>query len=178
MPRFAAATVMEGFGDVLPVSYGNDRGVLVEFYKEVKTGKDYVSMRFAGDKQTDLRREVRESDKQRFPNQWRAYQEGTNQREGQTPIEELPFVDEASRYHLKSLNIFTAEALAGVQDGHLKNIGTGARKLRDKAQEFVANKEKVEAYDAKEAELNEMRERIAQLEANQKKTPGRKPKTA
>ncbi|MGI9338549.1 MAG: hypothetical protein ACR2P4_08585 [Gammaproteobacteria bacterium] len=184
MADLAAATVMPGTGYVLPVAYGNDQGILVEFYKDVKSGKPYVSMRFAGDKHTDVRREVRESDKRRFPMHWKAFEEGTSQFEGQTTIEELPFVDEAARMHLKALHIFTAESLASVSDGNLKNIGMGARDLRQKAQKFLEEKAKSAGYDelkAKEAQYEsdkaEMQARIAELEAQfSKPKRGRPPK--
>lgn len=54
-----------------------------------------------------------------------------------TPLTELPFLTEARRRELRALNIHTAEALAALDGGPLKQIGPGGRELKNQAQAYI-----------------------------------------
>ena len=96
-PTKAEPTVI-GNGDVRAVSYGNDRGLFVEFhtedvYQEFESEQEgrpifkqvpFISIYVPGDKTKKVTRPVRTTwfgdtppDTERFPAQWAAYQQGT-----------------------------------------------------------------------------------------------------
>ncbi len=54
-----------------------------------------------------------------------------------TPLSELTFLTEAKRRELKALNIHTAEALATLDGGPLKQLGMGGRELKSQAQAYL-----------------------------------------
>lgn len=54
-----------------------------------------------------------------------------------TPLSQWATIDTGTVANLKAAGIHTVEMLAGVQDVHLQNLGTGGRVLRDQAQAFI-----------------------------------------
>lgn len=164
MVEWAQTTVGRGTSGVLPVSHGDDSNLFVEFYKDARTGEDFIHMIAPGDKMTDWRQPVRETHKQRFPAQWEAYQNQKDQFAGQTRLEEVAWLDEATNHQLRAVGVFTLEQLAAVSDGNLANIGHGATHLRERARKEVDDKRKVEEFEKKDAETQELREQLLALQ--------------
>lgn len=82
-----------------------------------------------------------------------------------TPLNILPFMTPSRVRELEALNIFTAEALAGLDGTALQRIGMGGRDLKNKAQAWLDAAAEKASGDAM-AEHNKMlMDRIAQLEA-------------
>lgn len=152
----SAGRVVPGNSDVLPVSYGDDSGLYVEFYmnsvfneaKSAKEGrpiyedKEYVRMQPTGDKTKVVDRPVRKtfsgnvpSDTARFPRQWQAFQNQEKVVTEGTPITEWPPITRSDAKMLKGLNIHTVEMLASLQENHLTFLG--ARQMRDKAKAWM-----------------------------------------
>ncbi len=82
-----------------------------------------------------------------------------------TPLKELPFLTDARRKELEASNVYTAEALAGLDGSQLQRLGMGARELKNQAQAWLdkaAGSADVTKLAAENAALSD---RIAQLEA-------------
>ena len=54
-----------------------------------------------------------------------------------TPLSELTFLTEGKRLELRALNVHTAETLAALDGQALKNLGMGARELKNAAQKYI-----------------------------------------
>jgi hypothetical protein len=131
---FAEPTVHNGH-----VSHGSDASAYVRFYRYSDKGKesDFVEIIFPGDTRTEMRRKVQDSDKVRWPNHWKSYQDGEQSKATGFPLEQWPQVDQAMIRELNHKHIYTVEQLASVSDTNLANIGLGARELVAKAKAFI-----------------------------------------
>lgn len=73
----------------------------------------------------------------RFKDNYQKFKAQDAQAMSGTPLEELPFLTQAKRYELKAQNIYTAETLAAIDGQPLRNLGMGARELKDQAQAYL-----------------------------------------
>ncbi len=178
---FSDATVTRTGGDKYNVSFGDDRSVYAEFFKDAildqaKTQEqgrpiyrdvDMLRMMFPGDNTKEVVRIVRlhqegnqPADPDRFPRQWAAFQAQEAQSQSGTPIEQWPPISKAQSLELKGLKIYTVEQLAAVSDVNLNWMG--ARQLRENARAWLAEAES----GAETIKLRNMVEDLqAQLEA-------------
>lgn len=158
---FAEAKV-EKHGNQLVITHGDDKECYVEFRKEPikqeaeseRQGRpifkdiDFIRIQFPGDKTKVVDRPVTDFDKQRFPNQWRSFEEtGAVVHEG-TPINEWPPLTKSQALEFKGMGIHTVEQLANIGD-HLLTF-FGARNYRDEAKTFL---EKSKGADSQIAKL-------------------------
>lgn len=97
---------------------------------------------------------------ERFPVQYRQFRSREHQTKSGTPLDYLPFLTDARRAEMRALNIYTAEALAGVDGAELKNLGPQGREFKNQAIEFLANSDD-------NARLTQMQQRIDELLAKQ-----------
>ena len=93
---------------------------------------------------------------ERFARQYQQFRAKEHQTKSGTPLDYLPFLTEARRAELRALNIYTAEALAGVDGAELKNLGPQGREFKNKAIEFLASSDD-------NARLTQMQQRIDEL---------------
>ena len=162
------------------IDNSHDRCIPKFYYKAVEmTGESkkqgrpifkdvaYVEILVPGNARDVVNRKVREEDKERWPRQWLLFSKmGETATEG-TPIDELPGLLASQVAVLKSVNIPTIEALAGVSDAHLSGIGSDARKLRDRAANYIAlSKDQAVVQELRE-ENEKLAARVAELEARQ-----------
>lgn len=153
--------------------------------KSKKTGRpifdelEVIEIRFAGNKQTvavypahDLDPEAtRENNNepvtyaQRYNKQYLAFKNQTTQAQSGTPLEELPFLQQARRRELKALNIHTAEALAALDGQPLRQIGPGGRELKNQAQAYLDNAAKSVDVVAMAADLAALRRQVEERDA-------------
>lgn len=119
-----------------------------------------------GDPQNIVRRRVKESDKERFPQAWEAFQRLEEYIPDGTPLEHFPLLSKGQIEHMRMSNIFTIEQLADVPDVALQNLGLGARRMRDHARAYLENAEKG-AVPAKLVEDNEHLRNQVKLLTNQ-----------
>lgn len=116
--------------------------------------REFVEVKFAGNRQTVLVAPAHEKFKQRKlangDTEWITYaqeyqpiyerfKQGLSEQGSGTPLSELPFLTEAKRSELKALNIKSAEALAALDGGPLKMLGMGGRELKNQAQAYLDN---------------------------------------
>jgi hypothetical protein len=146
------------------VLHGSDEELFVTFYKNALSGKDHVKIRFPGDKHSTYDQPVKEKDKRRFAHAWDAYENQLERFPGQTRLEEVAWVDEATRLSLQAAGVFTVEQLAAVTDGNLEGIGMGARGLRAKAQQEAARTAAAKKVGEIDQEKAAMAARVAELE--------------
>lgn len=189
-PDYAQGDV-QGAGDVRSVSYGNDKGLFVEFrdepiYNEFQskaTGKPHYDTRTMvkiytpGDKTKVVDRLARleadmgiPPDSVRWPAQWAAYQQGQKAVMHGTPLSEWAKLNKQQVQEFNAFNLWTVEQLAEVSDVALDGLGHGGRSLRDAAIAFLhqANDASfVTKLEEKHAEaMAEMQRQIAELRAS------------
>lgn len=186
MVEFASPVGLSGRGEVSTVIHGGDENLYVEFYKNPTDGLDHIKMMIPGDKtfMPDYIADTRYQN--RFPRQWEAYKTQKDQFDGQIRLDEVAWIDEATRNHYRSLGVFTVEALATVADGNLSNMGPGAREFRGRAKTEIETLHNAAAYEKSEAEKAAMQGQIDELKAQvenllqvpkaAKRGPGRPPR--
>lgn len=139
--------------------------------------RDYIQIIVPGDSTTVIEREVRETDKERFPKQWLAYKAGREQVQG-TPLSTWNQITKAQVEELAFFRIQTVEQLAGVSDAVTQKF-MGLNQLRDKAKLYLEQlkgeepmlklQAEIAQRDEREkallAQMEEMREAIASLQA-------------
>ena len=139
-------------GNSYDVRHGDDRELIVEFVKEavrnnfkseqagheVYEDRDFVWIRFAGDRTRELKKPVTEEHRQRWPVQWARYQAQEAQVNEGLPLEEWAAISKSTALNLKGQNVFTVEQLSAIGDHVIDKLGMGARELRKKAQAFLS----------------------------------------
>lgn len=152
--EFATAQV-EKRGSQLFVKHGGDEDLIATFVMESvrlgaeseKAGRNiyrdvpFLWIRFPGDRTREVKRKASDADKARFPRQWAAFQNQQTEAHEGTPIEDWGPISKSLALTYKGLNIHTVENLAAVGDHLLKNLGHGAREIRDKARAWLKSAE-------------------------------------
>lgn len=180
-------------------SQKQQRNVVVKLAKQ-----PFIRIMVPGDKSTIWEEAVADRHKQRFPNQWMAWQisEGIIGGDGDIPgwkLAEWPELGEEQVRELLYLRFQTVEQLAGANDRQVQGLGMGGVMLREKARVALRDRMGAEtkaALDAKDKENQELRDRLDRLEKAmlgtvqepsppvetdpvvEKRGPGRPPKAA
>ena len=142
---------------------------LVRFYVSPIDDQEHIEVKFPGDKYTTLDEvlvgPVRDQYLAKYHAEYDAYLRGEDSIAGQTKLENVPWIDEATVHMVKSANVFTVENLANVSDAALKALGPAGLKLRDKAILHVAEQEELREVEQVRAHNEELERRLAALEA-------------
>ncbi len=101
-------------------------------YKE----KMFLKIVMPGEQKLVHDQPMRESDKERFPQEWAHYQNTKTNLQPGVPIDHWHSISLTQKAELKHLNIMTVEHLAGLSDAGVQQI-MGGHDLRRKAQLFV-----------------------------------------
>lgn len=173
-----ASATLVGNGDNLRVSYGDDKGLLVEFeddavYQEfdsVKAGRaiykqvPFIRIIVPGDKTKQKYKPATEADKVRFPMQWAAYERGEHARGEGTPITEWIYLSKSQALELKHMGFWTVELLANASDTQISGL-VGGMLLRNQACEFLKGQTKLSGENEElRAELKALQEKVAAME--------------
>ena len=191
MSEFSGIKTLIPIGnDIFNASYGDDKGLYVEFYlREIQNqkkseeagrpifeSKEYVKIMPIGDKTKVRDRPVNKqeqgnvpSDIRRFPRQWAAFQNKSLQTTEGTPVLEWPQITRADAESLKAMNIHTIEGLAELGDHNLTWLG--ARKMRDMAVAWI---EKAKTNGNSMVWAREKAEMQAQIDALKNQVNGMK----
>lgn len=97
---------------------------------------EFVQIMVPGDKSNIVVREVRDTDRRRFPKQYAAFQNNEKEIVEGTPLEQWGYLKASQREELKYFGIRTVEQLANVSDSNAQKF-MGINKLRSKAQEYI-----------------------------------------
>lgn len=81
-----------------------------------------------------------------------------------TPLSSWPSLDAGTSATFKAQGIHTVEQLAAISDGHLANLGTGGRRLREMAQAFISTRTFGVPSAEMASENAQLKERVAFLE--------------
>jgi hypothetical protein len=103
---------------------------------------------------------------ERFQRQYNQFKEHQAQTASGTPLAVVPFLTEGKRAELRSLNVYTVEALAAVDGQELKNLGHGGRELKNKAQEYIDRALQAAPDMQLRAQVDALRARAEVLEAD------------
>lgn len=133
----------------------------------------YVRIMVPGDKTTEVVQPVTEPLKRRFAREWMAWQidEGIIGGDADIPgwkLSEWPELDADTVRELLHMRFQTVEQLAGASDKQIQGIGMGGVNLREKARVAMRNRmgdETRQALEAERAEKDELKARLAALEA-------------
>lgn len=112
---------------------------------------------------------------ERWPDQYRAFIEGGEQRAAGTPLEMLkPYGITPSQLSLcRILKIYSIEALHNLEGPNLKSLQMNANPLKDMARRYMADRS---AGAASASEIEALKAKIAALEAMQAPLPKEDPK--
>lgn len=140
---------------------------------------EYIEIKTPGDNTSIVHRPVRDADRRQYAAQYKAWKAGQEAPSSGTPLEQWPGLRKSEIKELVALGIKTVEALAGVSDGNLQNIGMGKRALRDRAQVWLkaaSDNAPLEALQAqlreRENQLEVLSRQVAELEAAQRAQQG------
>lgn len=168
----------------------------VEFFADTKQNKrksaeagrpvfddvEKVRIRFAGDRynvfvgfahdQSDAKDEYghRLTYAQRFPEHYKHFKQGMEYHGDGTPLSEVTFLTAAQRKTLETANVYTLEALAGMDGSNLQKLGMGARDWKNQAQALLdkaAGNADLTRYaaqnEAMAREMAALRQQVAEL---------------
>lgn len=162
-----------------------DKALAVRFYnktvqdkaKSDKEGrpvfreKEYIEIRFPGNRTDAVARPATLDDKNRFYRHYDAFKRREEAPEEGTPLSEWPMISRTQVEELAYFNVKTVEQLAAVAD-HQAQKFMGFNTLRDKARKFLEqSKRGVEAVQL-ERELASRDEQIAAMQAQLDKLTG------
>jgi hypothetical protein len=144
-------------------------------------GMEVVEVRFAGDRNKvsvfpahvicgETVDEYGDTHRITYAERWKRQYERFKAKEHQvmegTPISELPFLTEAKRSELRALSIYTAETLAALDGGPLKNLGHGGRDMKDQAVAYLARAAGTADVTGMAAKISDLERLVAELRAD------------
>jgi hypothetical protein len=154
----------------------HNSGLTPEFFVEkieradgTMIDREFVTVHVAGDILTACSQPVDDQLRERFKDEYAAWKSGKEQAAKGTPVEEWPLLNKRQVDELKSVSIFTVEALASLSDGNLHNLTEG-HMLREKAKRWLKIKDATDLAEQNAALLV----RINALERSVKAVPLRK----
>ena len=180
---FSPGTVMEGPGEVRPVSYGNDGNFVVEFYtrevvdpeatkiqgRTILKPAAYCRKYAVGDPRTVWDAPASDVDKHRWPQHWAAFEKGEKDSVIGTPLDAWPLLNVDMQFALKNAGFKTVEQIVAVTDGNLStmpgNVGQLIMRVKAHAEKFIKDQEAGEAERRLQGELEERDNAIAAMKA-------------
>jgi hypothetical protein len=136
----------------------------------------YVRIMIPGDKDNIIHRKVKDSDKQRWPRQWQAFEANQEQPLEGTPLAEWPGITRAQVEELAHFGCKTVEQLAQMPDSQAGKF-MGVQMLRQKAQAYLtasAANAPIQQLQAENKRLSDELEAIKDQLAEQAKPTRRK----
>lgn len=157
---------------------GDDKLYVMFFYHPVESPEDtaregrpifhdreFIQIMVPGNKDLIVVREVRDTDKQRFPKQYAAWKNRQNQDAAVgTPLAAWPAVTRSQVAELEYFGCKTVEQLAAMPDNQAQKF-MGIQILRKKAQDFLAYSKDVAPLSQMQKELTQRDNEIATLRA-------------
>jgi len=135
-----------------------------------------VEIRAPGEKDFIVRRQLRPSDKYRFPIQWKAFEDsekGMAPGQDGTPLDLLPFLTKAQVMEFQAVGITTAEHLADTSDVNGQKF-MDFQRVRRRAQDFVEAAKGNAPILAIRAENDDLRSQLVAMQKQIKELAERK----
>lgn len=137
----------------------------------------HVEIRVRGDRNNIVHQPVDENIKRRFPEAWRAYQQGEELVNQGTPLAEWPSMSKSMVEEMKYFGFYTVEHIANARDDVISRF-PGLRSIQQKAKAFLelaagnaplerlhAELEKRDStIAAQKAQMEDLAARLAELE--------------
>lgn len=101
---------------------------------------------------------------ERFRRQYQQFKNHATQTKTGTPLQYAAFLTEGRRAELRAQNIYTVEALAGIDGQPLKNLGQGGREMKNAAMEYIEATQRGAINTQVQAELDALRAKNAAME--------------
>ena len=169
-----ATAQVHGAGNNLYVTYGDDKGLLVEFvddavhqpFESDKAGRaiykqtPFLSIIFPGDKTKKTYRPATDEDKRRFALQWAAYEKGEKAIENGTPLTEWNYLSKSQALELKHMGFWTVELLANASDTAISGL-IGGNMIREQARTFIAATKDDSKFTAMTAENEKLKVQVS-----------------
>lgn len=169
-----ASAQVHGMGNNLYVTYGDDKGLLVEFmddavhqpFESEQAGRaiykqtPFISIIFPGDKTKRTYRPASEEDKRRFAVQWSAFEKGEKAVENGTPLTEWNYLSKSQALELKHMGFWTVELLANATDQAISSL-IGGNAIRAQAQTFLASTKDDSKFTAMTAENEKLKTKLS-----------------
>ena len=132
--------------------------------KEIQDYKDVVWVMIVnkGGPKTTIERPMREEDKKRWPDHWKAWKEQAEPPINGIPIEDYPGITPAEIKRLRGLHLRTVEDLAGFPDGQIESLGGRGHTLQKGAREYLAYREGVKVSDLQD-EIKDLKDQLKAL---------------
>jgi hypothetical protein len=124
--------------------------------------REYIKITIPGDT-SNVFRPIRETDKERFPEQWMRFKAGQEQVQG-TPLTEWSQITKAQVDELAYFRISTIEQLALVSDANCQKY-MGLSDMRSRAQRYLEQRKEEAPMLKMEAELHTRDEQISAMQA-------------
>lgn len=141
--------------------------------RQIFVEKDYIHITVAGMDKQDTIRPVIDPDKARFPEEWRRYEAGGEQKREGTPIRQWPQITPHQANALEQCNVWTVEDMATLSDAGLAEVGMGARQLQADARKYLSGaqtavdhskyEELIAANETKDAQIAALQKQLADL---------------
>lgn len=129
---------------------------------------EYVELLIPGDAKAAPVQLVDKNIRKLYAKSYAAFKEGRELPTDGTPVEYWLGANDARVHVLKSLHLRTVEAVSEMSDMVAQSVGMGAKELRKRAQTFLEAQSHSKVADklaAKDHELEELKRRLAALEA-------------
>ena len=98
----------------------------------------WVTIFNKGDPKNVIERPLREEDKKRWPEYWKAYLENAEPPIDGIPLEDFPKITPAERERCKQLHIRTVQDLCDIPEDQLKRLGGRGYALQKAAKDYIA----------------------------------------
>lgn len=130
--------------------------------RPVYVDKEYVEIRTPGQQNNIINRPVTDMDRQRFRQQYRAFKDGMEEQTVGTPLSEVAWLTRSQVEEMAFLRIRTVEHLANLGDD-ICGKHVGFYKLKQKAQQIVAEGEKNAPFAQLQAKAEEQANELAAM---------------
>lgn len=129
-------------------------------FKEV----EYIEIIAAGNANNIIRKPAREDDRRRFHKQYAMFRQGDSDQMVGTPLTEVPWISRGQAEELMYHKIRTLENLAEANDNACAGV-PGMYDLRRRAKAWLEKAAEAAPFTKMQEEMDEMRKKIASLEA-------------
>jgi hypothetical protein len=133
------------------------KGEDVEYIDEV-----WVKIFNKGDPKNIMERPLREEDKKRWPEHWKAFLANEDPEIDGIPLSDFPKMTPAERARCKQLHLLSVEDLVNYPDGQIKDLGSRGHELQRAAKEFLEYKSGASVQELKD-EIEELKRKLASV---------------
>jgi hypothetical protein len=133
------------------------KGEAVDWEDEI-----WVEIFNKGDPKNIMERPMREEDKKRWPEFWKAYQDNEEPDIDGIPLDEFPQITPAEREKCKRLHLRSVEDLANYPDAQIQDLGGRGHALQKAAREYIDYRKGESITDLKD-EIAQLRKELAEL---------------